>query len=148
MTLKERITEDMKAAMRARETAKLSAIRLLTAAIKQREVDERIQLDDVQVASVVEKLIKQRKDSITQYVAAQRHDLADAEKFELEVLTAYLPQQADPTEVAAVIDAAVTDTGAKAPADMGKVMGIVKARLAGRADMGEVSKLIKARLAG
>jgi hypothetical protein len=148
MTLKDRITEDMKAAMRARETAKLSAIRLLTAAIKQREVDERILLDDTQVASVVEKLIKQRKDSITQYEAAKRQDLADAEKFELDVLLAYLPQQADPAEIAAVIAAAVSDTGAKSPADMGKVMGIVKAKLAGRADMGEVSKQIKARLAG
>jgi hypothetical protein len=148
MSLKERITEDMKAAMRARETAKLSAIRLLTAAIKQREVDERILLDDTQVAAVVEKLIKQRKDSITQYEAAKRQDLADAEKFELDVLLAYLPQQADPAEIAAVIAAAVSDTGAKSPADMGKVMGIVKAKLAGRADMGEVSKLIKARLAG
>lgn len=148
MTLKDRITDDMKAAMRARETAKLSAIRLLTAAIKQREVDERILLDDTQVAAVVEKLIKQRKDSITQYEAAKRQDLADAEKFELEVLLAYLPQQADPAEIAAVIAAAVADTGAKGPADMGKVMGVVKAKLAGRADMGEVSKLIKARLAG
>ena len=148
MTLKERINEDMKSAMRARETAKLSAIRLLNAAIKQREVDERITLDDAQVVGAVEKLIKQRKDSITQYEAAKRQDLADAEKFELEVLSAYLPQQADPSEVAAVIDAAVVETGAKGPADMGKVMGIVKAKLAGRADMGEVSKLIKARLAG
>ena len=148
MTLKDRINEDMKTAMRARETAKLSAIRLLNAAIKQREVDERITLDDAQVVSAVEKLIKQRKDSIMQYEAAKRQDLADAEKFELEVLSAYLPQQADPAEVAAVIDAAVVETGAKSPAEMGKVMGIVKAKLAGRADMGEVSKQIKARLAG
>ena len=147
MTLKDRITEDMKAAMRARETAKLSAIRLLTAAIKQREVDERIMLDDIQVASVVEKLIKQRKDSITQYEAAKRQDLADAEKFELDVLTAYLPQQATADEVVAAIDAAIGESGAKSPADMGKVMGIVKAKLAGRADMGDVSKQIKARLA-
>ena len=147
MTLKERINEDMKAAMRARETAKLSAIRLLTAAIKQREVDERITLDDAQISSVVEKLIKQRKDSITQYEAAKRQDLADAEKFELTILMAYLPQQATAGEVAAVIDSAVTETGAKSPADMGKVMAIVKAKLAGRADMGEASKLIKARLA-
>lgn len=148
MTLKDRITEDMKAAMRARETARLSAIRLLTAAIKQREVDERIVLDDIQVASVVEKLIKQRKDSITQYEAAKRQDLADAEKFELDVLTAYLPQQADPAEIAATVANAVSSTGAKGPADMGKVMAVVKAQLAGRADMGEVSKMIKARLAG
>ena len=147
MTLKERINEDMKAAMRARETAKLSAIRLLTAAIKQREVDERITLDDAQISSVVEKLIKQRKDSITQYEAAKRQDLADAEKFELAILMAYLPQQATAEEVAAVIDTAVTESGAKSPADMGKVMAIVKAKLAGRADMGEASKLIKARLA-
>lgn len=146
MTLKDQINEDMKAAMRARETAKLSAIRLLTAAIKQREVDERITLDDGQVAGVVEKLIKQRKDSITQYEAAKRQDLADAEKFELDVLSVYLPQQADPAEVTAVIAAAVTESGAKGPADMGKVMAIVKTKLAGRADMGEVSKQIKARL--
>ena len=147
MTLKDRINDDMKAAMRARETAKLSAIRLLTAAIKQREVDERIVLDDTQVASVVERLIKQRKDSITQYEAAKRQDLADAEKFELDVLIAYLPQQADTGEITAVINSAVAETGANSPADMGKVMGIVKAKLAGRADMGEVSKLITNRLA-
>jgi len=146
MTLKDQINEDMKAAMRARESARLSAIRLLTAAIKQREVDERILLDDGQVVGVVEKLIKQRKDSITQYEAAKRQDLADAEKFELEVLSVYLPKQADPSEVAAVIDAAVAETGAKSPADMGKVMGVVKTKLAGRADMGEVSKAIKSRL--
>ena len=146
MTLKDQITEDMKAAMRARETAKLSAIRLLTAAIKQREVDERIMLDDGQVASVVEKLIKQRKDSITQYEAAKRQDLADVEKFELDVLSVYLPKQADPAEVTAIIDAAVAESGAKGPADMGKVMAIVKSQLAGRADMGDISKRIKARL--
>ena len=129
MTLKDRINDDMKAAMRARETAKLSAIRLLTAAIKQREVDERIVLDDTQVASVVEKLIKQRKDSITQYEAAKRQDLADAEKFELDVLIAYLPQQADAGEITAVIDSAVAETGAKGPADMGEVSKLIKNRL-------------------
>ena len=146
MGLREQITEDMKAAMRAKETAKLGAIRLLLAAIKQKEVDERIELDDAGILAVVEKLLKQRKDSITQYEAAKRQDLADAEKFELDVLSAYLPAQADAAEIAAVIEQAVADTGAKSPADMGKVMGIAKAKLAGRADMGEISKAIKARL--
>jgi uncharacterized protein YqeY len=148
MSLKDRITEDMKSAMRARETARLSAIRLLLAAIKQREVDERITLDDAQVSAVIEKLVKQRKDSITQYEAAKRQDLADAERFEAELLTAYLPERAGADEIAKVIDAAVAETGASSAADMGKVMGLVKTRLAGRADMGEVSKAIKARLAG
>ena len=148
MSLRERINEDMKSAMRARETARLSAIRLLLSALKQREVDERITLDDAAVVAIVDKLIKQRKDSITQFEAARRQDLADAERFEVEVLSAYLPAPADTAEVAAVIAAAVAETGAAGPADMGKVMGLVKARLAGRADMGEVSKAIKARLAG
>lgn len=146
MTLKERITEDMKAAMRAKETAKLGAIRLLLAAIKQKEVDERIELDDGAVLAVVEKLLKQRKDSITQYEAAQREDLAAAERLEAELLAAYLPAQLSAAEIAAEVQAAVVATGAAGPADMGKVMGIVKGKLAGRADMGEVSKQVKAAL--
>jgi uncharacterized protein len=148
MSLKDRITEDMKSAMRAKETARLSAIRLLLAAIKQREVDERITLDDAQVSAVIEKLVKQRKDSIAQYEAAKRQDLADAERFEADLLSAYLPARAGADEIAKAIEAAVAETGAKSAADMGKVMGLVKTRLAGRADMGEVSKAIKARLAG
>lgn len=148
MSLKDRITEDMKSAMKAKETARLGAIRLLLAAIKQREVDERIALDDAQIIAVIEKMLKQRKDSITQYEAAKRQDLADAEKFEVEVLTAYMPQAMSPDEVAAIVAKAVADSGAKAPADMGKVMALVKPQIAGRADMGEVSKLVKAKLAG
>ena len=148
MSLKVRITEDMKLAMKAKETARLGAIRLLLAAIKQREVDERIELDDAQVIAVIEKMLKQRKDSITQYEAAKRQDLADAEKFEVEVLTAYMPQAMSAEDVAAIIAKAVADSGAQAPADMGKVMALVKPQIAGRADMGEVSKLVKAMLAG
>ncbi len=146
MTLKERITEDMKAAMRAKETAKLGAIRLLLAAIKQKEVDERIELDDAGVLAVVEKLLKQRKDSITQYEAAKRDDLAAAERAEAELLSGYMPAQMSAEEIVAEVALAVTATGAAGPADMGKVMGIVKAKLAGRADMGEVSKQVKAAL--
>ena len=146
MTLKERISEDMKSAMRAKESAKLSAIRLLLAAIKQKEVDERIALDDNQIIALVEKAVKQRKDSISQFEIAQRQDLVDAEKFELDVLSAYLPLQADQSEITTTIEAAVSESAAKSAADMGKVMAIVKAKLAGRADMGEISRLIKARL--
>ncbi|MFM8547610.1 MAG: GatB/YqeY domain-containing protein [Betaproteobacteria bacterium] len=146
MSLKDRISEDMKAAMRARESDRLSAIRMLLAAIKQREVDERIVLDDGQIAAVVEKLAKQRRDSITQFEAGGRQDLADREKFELSILLAYLPAQADSAEIEATIDRAVTETGAAGPQDMGKVMGIVRGRLAGRADMAAVSALVKARL--
>lgn len=148
MTLKECITEDMKAAMKAKETAKLSAIRLLLAAIKQREVDERITLDDAAVIAVVEKLTKQRKDSVTQYEAANRQDLAEAEKFEISILGAYLPEKMSIEEMATEVDAAVAETDAKGPADMGKLMAVLKPRLAGKADMAEVSKLVKARLAG
>jgi uncharacterized protein YqeY len=148
MSLKARITEDMKFAMKAKETARLGAIRLLLAAIKQREVDERIELDDAQVIAVIEKMLKQRKDSITQYEAAKRQDLADAEKFEAEVLTAYMPQAMSADEVAAIVAKAVVDSGAQAPADMGKVMALVKPQIAGRADMGEISKLVKAKLTG
>ena len=148
MSLKARITEDMKAAMKAKEAAKLSAIRLLNAAIKQKEVDERVELDDTAVAAVIEKLVKQRKDSVTQYEAANRQDLADIEKAEIEILSAYLPEKMSSEEIAAAVAAAVAQTGAKGPADMGKLMGVLKPQLAGKADMAEVSKLVKAALAG
>jgi uncharacterized protein YqeY len=148
MTLKARITEDMKTAMKARETARLGAIRLLLAAIKQKEVDERSELDDAAVAAVIEKLVKQRKDSVAQYEAAGRQELVDAEKAEITVLSAYLPEKMGSDEVAAAVAAAVTETGAKGPADMGKLMAVLKPRLAGKADMAEVSRLVKAALAG
>ncbi|GAA4400699.1 GatB/YqeY domain-containing protein [Quisquiliibacterium transsilvanicum] len=148
MSLKERITEDMKAAMRAREAGRLSAIRLLLAAIKQKEVDERIEADDAQVIAVVDRLLKQRKDSIEQFEAAGRQDLADRERAELEVLTVYMPQQASDAEVAAEIDAALAATGASGPRDMGRVMAVLKGRLTGRADLTAVSASVKARLAG
>jgi len=147
MALREQLNEDMKAAMKAREAEKLGAIRLLLAAVKQREVDERITLDDAGVVSVVEKMIKQRKDSISQFEKGARQDLADKEKFEVAILEAYLPQQLSQAEVDAIIADAVAATGAKSPADMGKVMGVVKPKLAGRADMGKVSALVKAKLA-
>jgi uncharacterized protein YqeY len=147
MTLKERINEDMKAALRARETAKLSAIRLLMAAIKQKEIDERILLDDAAVVAVVDKLLKQRRDSITQYQAAGRQDLVDAEKFEAEVLQAYMPAGLSDAEIDAAVSAAVAETGAAGAGDMGKVMAAIKPRLAGRADMADVSKRVKAALA-
>jgi uncharacterized protein YqeY len=148
MSLKLRITDDMKAAMRAKETARLGTIRLLLAAIKQKEVDERIELDDAVVSSIVEKLIKQRKDSISQFQAAGRDDLVAAEQAELVVLQAYLPEQLSAAEVEAAVVVAITESGASSAKDMGKVMGLLKPRLAGRADMGQVSALIKARLAG
>jgi uncharacterized protein YqeY len=147
MSLKTRINDDMKTAMRAKDTARLAAIRLLMAAMKQREVDERIELDDAGVVGVVEKMLKQRKDSITQYEAARRQDLADAEKFEIEVLSAYMPQALSAAEIEAIVAAAVAESGAKAPAEMGKVIALVKPQVAGRADMGEISRLVKARLA-
>jgi len=148
MSLKTRITEDMKAAMKAREPARLGAIRLLLAAIKQKEVDERGELDDAAVVAVIEKLTKQRKDSVTQYEAAGRQELADAEKFEIAVLAAYLPEKMSTAETAAAVAAAVAETGATGPADMGRLMAVLKPRLAGKADMAEVSKLVKAALAG
>ena len=152
MTLKERINEDMKAAMRAKDSARLSAVRLLLAAIKQKEVDERVTLDDAAVVAVVDKLLKQRRDSIAQYEAASRQDLADKERFEAEVLTAYLPARLSADAITAEIDKAIAETGAEVGksggADMGKLMGVLKPRLAGKADMGEVSRLIKARLTG
>ena len=147
MSLKERITEDMKAAMRARDTERLGTIRLLTAAIKQKEVDERVELDDTAVIGVVDKLIKQRKDSIEAFQKAGRQDLADKESAELAVLTAYLPARLSSEEIAAEVKAIVAELGAKGPGDMGKVMGAVKARLAGKADMGQVSAAVKAALA-
>ena len=148
MALRERLNEDMKAAMKAREQEKLNALRLLLSAVKQREVDERITLDDAGVVSVVEKMIKQRKDSISQFEKAARQDLADKEKYEISVIEAYLPQQLSAAEVDAIIAEAIASTGAKSAADMGKVMGVVKPKLAGRADMGKVSGLVKAKLAG
>ncbi|MDB5882719.1 MAG: hypothetical protein JWP43_2597 [Ramlibacter sp.] len=147
MTLKERITEDMKAAMRARETERLGTIRLLTAAMKQKEVDERVELDDVAVIGIVDKMLKQRKDSIEAFEKAGRQDLADKEKAEVTVLQAYLPARLSNDEIAAEVKAIVAELGAKGPGDMGKVMGAVKARLAGKADMGQVSAAVKAALA-
>ena len=148
MTLKERITEDMKAAMRAKEAARLGAIRLLLAAIKHKEVDERVVVDDAMVVAIIDKMLKQRRDSITQFEAAGRNDLADAEKLEAELLTSYMPAGLSAEEVAAAVVAAITASGAAGPGDMGKVMALLKPQLAGRADMTEVSKLVKARLAG
>ena len=146
MSLKERINEEMKAAMRAGEAKKRDAIRLLLAAIKQKEVDERITLDDTAIIAVIDKMLKQRRDSITQYEAAGRQDLADTEKFESAVLSAYLPTKMSVAEIATAIAAALAETGAKTPADMGKLMAVLKPRLAGKADMGEVSKQVKAAL--
>ena len=146
MSLKVQISDDMKAAMRAKDSARLSALRLLLAAIKQREVDERIELDDAAVVAVVDKMLKQRRDSVAQFEAAQRFDLASAERFEIDVLTAYKPAGLSLEQIAAIIDAALAATGASTPADMGKLMAAVKPQLAGKADMTEVSKLVKSRL--
>ncbi|MGA3246861.1 MAG: GatB/YqeY domain-containing protein [Paraburkholderia sp.] len=146
MSLKDRITDDMKAAMRARETERLGTIRLLLAAIKQREVDERIVLDDAAITAVIDKMIKQRKDSISQFEAAGRTDLVDKESAELTILSAYMPEQLSDAEIAAEVQAAVAQTGAAGPQDMGKVMGVLKPKLAGRADMTAVSGLVKAAL--
>jgi uncharacterized protein YqeY len=148
MSLKEQITDDMKAAMRAKEAGKLSTIRLLIAEIKRKEVDERIELDDAQTVAIVEKMIKQRKDSISQFEAGNRPDLADIEKAELAVLVAYMPAGLSDEEVAAEVAAAVAASGAAGPQDMGKVMAIVKPKLAGRADMTVVSSLVKKALSG
>ena len=147
-SLKERITEDMKSAMRAKDTLRLGTIRLLLAAMKQREVDERIELDDAAISGIIEKLIKQRRDSISQFQTAGRQDLVDGEQAELAILQAYLPEPLSPAEVDAAVSAAVAESGAASVKDMGKVMALLKARLAGRADMGQVSALIKAKLAG
>ena len=146
MALKVQISDDMKAAMRSRDAQRLSAIRLLLAAIKQREVDERKELNDQEVIGVVEKMIKQRRESIAQYEKASRADLVDAENFELEVLQAYMPQPLSQMEIEAAVAAAVSESGAQSVRDMGKVMAVLKSRLAGRADMAAVSALVKARL--
>ena len=146
MSLKEQITEDMKNAMRAKDTGRLGTIRLLLAAMKQKEVDERIELDDAAVIAIVEKLIKQRKDSISQFQAANREDLVAIENAELVVLQAYMPAQMSEAEVVAVVAKVVAEVGATCPQDMGKVMGVVKSQLAGKADMGVVSAQVKAAL--
>jgi len=148
MSLKDQITEDMKTAMRAKDSARLGTIRLLQAAMKQKEVDERVTLDDAAVIAIVDKLIKQRKDSVTADVQANRQDLADQESSEIKVLEAYLPQRLSPEEIQAAVKAIVAQVGASGPGDMGKVMGAVKAQLAGKADMGLVSAAVKAALAG
>ncbi|MBC3881270.1 GatB/YqeY domain-containing protein [Undibacterium sp. LX40W] len=147
MSLKDQITEDMKSAMRAKDTAKLSAIRLITAAMKQKEVDERVELNDAMVLAIIEKMIKQRKDSITQFEAGGRQDLADIEKAELVILSAYMPAGLTDAEIQAAVNEAVAETGAAGPQDMGKLMGVLKPKLAGRADMTVVSAMVKAALA-
>lgn len=146
MSLKQRISEDMKQAMREKAAARLSTIRMLLAAVKQREIDERITLDDTQILSVVEKMIKQRRESIVQFEKGARPDLVQLEEAELALLMAYMPAQMEASEIAACVEAALAQTGAKAPSDMGKVMAILKPQLAGRADMGKVSALIKSKL--
>ena len=148
MTLKERVTEDMKAAMRARDPARLSAVRLLLAAMKQKEVDERVELSDADVLGIIDKMVKQRRESIAQYEKAARADLAAVEKFEIGVLTAYLPQQLSQAEMEQAVLAAVAESGASGVKDMGKVMALLRPKLAGRADMGKVSGLVKAKLSG
>jgi uncharacterized protein len=147
MSLKDRINEDMKGAMRARDTARLGTIRLLLAAMKQREVDERVTLDDAAVTAIIDKMIKQRKDSISQFQAAGRTDLVEQESAEVAVLAAYMPAQLSDAEIAEQVQAAVVETGAAGPQDMGKVMGVLKSKLAGRADMTAVSARVKAALA-
>jgi uncharacterized protein YqeY len=146
VSLKARITEDMKTAMRAKDSARLGAVRLLQAAIKQREVDERIELDDMQVIEAIEKMLKQRRDSISQYEAANRHDLADVEKYEVGVLQEYLPQALTEAEIDGLLEQVVQETAASGIKDMGKVMAAIKPLVVGRADMGKISGLIKSRL--
>lgn len=146
MTLKERISEDMKAAMRAKDAARLSTVRLLLAALKQKEVDERVELSDADVLGIIEKMVKQRRESIVQYEKAARADLAGQEKFEIGVLQAYLPQQMPEAEVAQAVAAAIAESGASGVKDMGKVMALLKPRLAGRADIGKVSAQVRAKL--
>jgi uncharacterized protein YqeY len=148
MSLKHRLTEDMKAAMKAGDKQRLGVIRLINAAIKQREVDERIELDDAQVLAVLEKMQKQRRDSVSQYEAASREDLAAVERAEIEVIQAYLPTPLSKAEVDAFIAKAIADAGAAGPKDMGKVIGLVKPQVAGRADMGAISAIVKQKLAG
>lgn len=147
MSLKAKVSEDMKVAMKTRETARLGAIRLLLAAIKQREVDDRVELDDAGVLAVIDKMLKQRRDSISQYEAAGRQDLADAEKFEVGVLTGYMPQALSEAEIQAAVAEAIAASGAAGMQDMGKVMAVLRPKLAGRADMSRVSGLVKAALA-
>jgi hypothetical protein len=148
MALREQLTEDIKTAMKARDTERLNALRLLSAAVKQREVDERITVDDAGFVAIAEKEIKKRRESVAQYEKAQRQDLADKEKYEISVIEVYLPTQLSQAEVEAIVAEAVASTGAKSSADMGKVMGVVKPRLAGKADMGKVSALVKTKLTG
>ena len=148
MSLKEQITEDMKTAMRAKDSERLGTIRLLLAALKQKEVDERIELDDAMVVAIVDKLVKQRKDSVAAFTQGGRTDLADKEAAEIKVLEVYLPQRMGADEIAAEVKAIVAELGAKGAGDMGKVMGAVKTRLAGKADMGQVSAAVKAALSG
>ncbi len=147
MSLKQQITEDMKTAMRAKDSVRLGAIRLLLSAIKQREVDERIELTDADVIAVIEKMLKQRRDSIDAFEGAGRTDLADIEKFEVSVLQTYMPKQMSDAEISAIVDQVIADSGAQGAKDMGKVVGLVKPLVAGMADMGKVSGLIKSRLA-
>jgi uncharacterized protein YqeY len=146
MSLKNTITEDMKSAMRAKETARLGTVRLLLSAMKQKEVDERVVLSDADVLAIIDKMVKQRRESISQFEKAGRNDLAEVEKAEIAVLSAYLPRQLSEAEVAAAITAAIAETGAAGAKDMGKVMGLLKPRLAGKTDMGKVSGLVKAKL--
>ena len=146
MSLKQQINEDMKTAMRAKDTARLAAIRLLMAAMKQREVDERIELADADVLSIIDKMMKQRRDSFSQFEAAGRQDLAEIEKFEMSVLLGYMPQQLSEAEISAAIEQAIAATGAASAQDMGKLMAVLKPQLAGRADIGKVSGQVKARL--
>ena len=148
MSLKQQLTDDMKAAMKAGEKDRLGVIRLINAAIKQKEVDERVEMTDALVLAVLEKMVKQRKDSITQYEAAAREDLAAIERYELGVIGAYLPEKMDEAGILAAIDQAIAATGAASAADMGKLMAVLKPALAGKADMGEVSRLVKQKLAG
>jgi len=148
MSLKAKITDDMKTAMRAKDASRLSAIRLLLAAMKQKEVDERVELSDTDVVTIIDKMLKQRRESIAQYEKGGRQDLADIEKFEIGVLQTYMPQALSEAEIETEIAAAMQSTGAQAMSDMGKVMAVLKPKLAGKADMGKVSALIKAKLAG
>jgi len=146
VSLKDLITDDVKHAMRAKDKPKLAVLRLITAAIKQIEVDKRIELDDDQIITVLEKMLKQRKDSISQFESAGRNDLKDIEVFEVGIIQTYMPEQLSEAEISSLIDQAITDTGANSMKDMGKVMGQLKAKLSGRADMGNVSKIIKSKL--
>ena len=148
MTLKQQLTDDMKAAMKAGDKHSLGVIRLINAAIKQKEVDERVELDDAAVLAVLDKMVKQRRDSVAQYEGAGREDLAAVERAEIVVIERYLPAKLDEASILAAIDAAIAQTGASTPADMGKLMGVLKPQLAGQADMGQVSALVKRRLAG